>query len=60
MLQGPNLKTNVLKISDKIYKIEGNMNTQGEPNSFTYEKKGNYRKALCQRSKQGKKEGKPN
>jgi hypothetical protein len=34
MFQGPNLKTNILKISDKIYKIESNMNMQGEPNSF--------------------------
>jgi hypothetical protein len=44
MLEGPNLKTNILKISDKICKIEGNINMQGKPNSFTYEKKGKLKK----------------
>jgi hypothetical protein len=38
MFQGSNLETNVLKIGDMNYKLEGNLNIQLEPNSFTYKK----------------------
>jgi hypothetical protein len=38
MLQGPNLKTNILKTVGAIYKIEGNINIQHEHNAFIYKK----------------------
>jgi hypothetical protein len=42
----PIFKTDVLKISDKVYKIEGNVNMQGEPNYFIYEQKGKRKSAM--------------
>jgi hypothetical protein len=39
MLQSPNFRNNVVKIIDTIYKVEGNMNLQRDPNYFTFEKK---------------------